>query len=484
MKNIKKGLLVLVFMVFIFFPTISFAVMGTMEPKSKDVDVEFFGSVKTYPTFLSNMDLNDDATEFDYIIDENGKMADHNIRNEVRVGWTVKGENWNFLAILEADFNLNKANADRGADGSTPLDSGMTGEDFGIEKFNASYDFGPFAVKAGWDTRFLDVQSGGLLYGDDHPYIGFDGKFNDNISWEALYLIIQDDTTKDGIGAIDATSMDWRVYSFKLDYKLDNGFILSPFYAYSDNDEANAANAKVHYLGVEGYGKLGMITPRFELVYANGDTDTYAETGKDYDISAWAGYVSADVNISSSVIPYFGMTYESGDDDANDNDIGAFNGITNISRYTPTFGMENAFIYRFVPVLGSHLYSNNFAMLGGGPGTTPGYGGISNSSTGNSPGLLSYGIGVKGKIDKFAYKAQILFMTFENAGALEDVLGRSIDDYVGTEFDLHLSYKFGKHFTLGNCLSIFDPGDAVKDIRGDGYDEIGIMNTIEMTWTF
>ncbi|BBO83271.1 hypothetical protein DSCO28_38370 [Desulfosarcina ovata subsp. sediminis] len=477
----KKGLLWLILVSFILCPAISFADMGTMEPKSKDVEVNFFGSVKTYPTFLSDVDLNSDDTSFDWIMDESGKMADHNVRNEARIGWTVKGENFDFMVILEADFNLNKANGDRGLDGSSPSDSGMSGEDFGIEKLNVGYDFGPFGVKVGWNTRFLDIQTGGLLYGDDHPYIGFDGKFSDSVSWEVLYLIIQDETTTDGVGAIDADTLDWRVYTFKLNYKLPNSFILSPFYAYSDNEETKAANAKVHYLGFEGYGKLGMVTPRFELVYAVGDTDTYAATGQDYDISGLAGYASAEINISPAVIPYFGVSYESGDDNANDDDIAAFNGITNISRYTPTFGMENAFIYRYVSVLGSHLYSNNFAILGG---DTPGYGGISNSSSGDSPGLLSYGIGVKGEIDKFAYRAQILFMTFEEEGALEDVYGNDIDSYVGTEYDIHLSYKFGKHFTLANCLSIFDPGDAVQDIRGDDYDDIGIIDTVEMTWSF
>lgn len=481
MVNMKKWLVLSIFTSLVLFPIMSFAAMGTMAPKSKDVGVNFFGSVKTYPTFLSDVDLNSKDTAFDKILDENGWMADHSIRNEVRLGWTVKGENWDFLAILESDFNLNKANGDRGLDGSSPSDSGMSGEDFGLEKFNVSYNFGPFAVKAGWNTRFLDIQSGGLLYGDDHPYLGLDGKINDSVSWEALYLIIQDETTTDGIGAIDADTLDWRVYTFKLNYKLANGFVLSPFYAFSDNDEANAANAKVHYFGFEGYGKLGIITPRFELVYATGETDVFATTGQEYDITGLAGYASADINICSSLVPYFGMTYESGDDNANDDNIDAFNGVTNISRYTPTFGMENAFIYRLVPVLGTHLYSNNFSMLGG---DTPGYGGISNSASGDSPGLLTYGVGVKGTVNNFAYRAQIIMMNFEDPGALEDVYGRSIDDYVGTEYDIHLSYKFGKHFTLGNCLSIFDPGDAVEDIRGEEFNDMGFINTVEMVWSF
>ncbi len=455
----------------VWIPQAAFSAMGTMSPKSKDIDIQFFGSVKTYPTFLSDVDLNDDDTRFDKISDESGTMSDHNIRNEVRIGWSGKGQNWDFLVILETDFNFSQANADRGGNGAR----------FGVEKLNLRYDFGPAAIKAGWNSRFLDIMTGGVLYGDDHPYIGFEGKCSERFSWEALYLVVQDDTTTDSIGAIDADTLDWRVYTLKGIYKLSNGFVISPFYAYSDNDENHSANAKVHYLGAEAYGKLGIITPRLEFVYATGDTDTWTSTGLDYDISAWAAFASVEAELSKSFIPYAGITYMTGDDDANDSDIEAFNGITNIARYTPTFGMENAFIHRSIPVLGSVLYSNNFAMLGG---TSPGYGGVANSSTGDSPGLISFGIGAKGRMGKLSYKAQILFMQFQEEGAIEDYYGTSIDSYVGTEYDLQLTYKFNKHFSLGNCLSVFDPGDAVEDLRGPGYDDIGFIDTIELKWTW
>ncbi len=430
---------------------------------------------------MGDVDLNSKDTEYDRILDENGWMADHNVRNELRMGWVGKGDNWDFLIILEADFNLSKAHADRGADLTQSLDSGMTGEDFGVEKLNLRYNFGPVAIKTGWNTRFLDIMTGGVLYGDDHPYIGLEGKLGNNFSWEALYIIVQDETSTTGVGAIDADTLDWRVYSLKGIYKMANGFVISPFYAYSDNSESQSSDAKVHYLGAEAYGKLGMFTPRLEFVYATGDTDTWPATGKDYNISAWAAFGSVDINVSPRFIPYFGVTYMTGDDNANDGDIEAFNGITNISRYTPTFGMENAFIYRYIPVLGSHLYSNNFATLGG---TSPGYGGIGNSSTGDSPGLISYGLGVKGSMGKFSYKVQGLYMEFEEQGAIEDFYGRGIDNEVGIEFDVLLTYKFNKHFSIGNCFSLFNPGDAVEDIRGSSYDDIGMIDTVELKWVW
>jgi len=74
--------------------------------KSKDIDVDFFGSLKGYPTFMQNVNFNSDFTGGDFILDENGVMADHGIRNELRTGWKGKGENRDFLIILEPSSDL------------------------------------------------------------------------------------------------------------------------------------------------------------------------------------------------------------------------------------------------------------------------------------------------------------------------------------------------------------------------------------------
>ena len=458
----------------ILFPMIASAETGNVIAKSKDINITMFGSLKTLPHFIENADFNDNNTGLDFIIDENGFMEDHNIRNEVRIGWSAKGKDWDFLIILESDINLNKANVDRGADGTAPKDSGMTGEDFAVEKLNFGYDFGGVKINTGWNTKFLDIRTGGILYGDDHPYIGFSGKMG-NAPWEALYIIIQDETDSSS-GFRDGDTLDWRVYTFRVGLDV-GGYTIAPMYAYSDNEDHGA---DVSYLGVEGYGKIGMFTPRFEFVYAIGDQDT--ATG-DNDISAYGFYGSIEAHISKACNVYFGGYYLSGDDDPNDDDVEAFNGIGNIARYSSTFGMENAFIYRFNPALGTHLYSNNFNTLG----SVPGYGGISNSSKSDAPGMIMLGVGCRGALsEKLSYKAQAMYFAFAEEANLTNVVdpGSEVDDEVGIELDLQLTYKFNKHFSIGNVLAAFIPGDGVTDRLGDDYDETGFINTIEMIWKF
>jgi hypothetical protein len=490
---------------FLAFPLTAFGTMGQMSPKSKDISVEWFGSLKTYPTWMSNLDF-DGGGGLDWMLDENGVMADHNVRNEIRMGWKGGNDSFDFMIILEADFNLDKNNTDRGFNqkGATyniTDDQGFSGEDFGVEKLDIGYNFGPFRIHTGWTTRWLDIKSGGLVYGDDHPYIGLTGNIGENFTWEADYTIVYDATTpgttekndttlvpgrtykysEPAISPWDGDDLDWRVYSLKGIYKIPSGFakgfVISPFYAFSDNNDEQTNNAQVSYFGLEGYGKLGMFTPRFEIAYADGDTDKDA-TGTDYDISAMAIFASVDIEVSPKFIPYLGIKWEEGDDDPNDDDIDAFNAITDISRYTPTFGMENSIVYRYVTSLGTHLYSGNFNRIG----TQPGYGGISNSSRGDAPGLLMWGLGFKGKYDKWSYKVQ--YMDFQYDEEPIGLDGTSTDDEVGQELDIRVAYAFSNHFTIANCFAAFEPGDAIEDRLGDGYDDTALVNTIELIWSW
>jgi hypothetical protein len=470
----KKSLVWLLCIALLSFPIGAAAKMGSgkVVAKSNDIDIAMFGSLKMFPFFVENADFNDDDTEFDRLLDESGWFENHSVRSEIRVGWTAKAENWDFLVILESDFNMNKANTDRGADGTNPSDSGMTGEDFGVEKLNFGYNFGQFRVDTGWNTKFLDLKTGGILYGDDHPYIAFSGKINDSMGWEFIYLMIQDEIENNN-GIFDGDSSDWRAYTFRFNIDL-NDFTLAPIYAYSDNEDHDA---QTHYLGFEGYGKFGAFIPRFEFIYATGDIDNGSS---DVDISAFGAYASLEMEVSKKFKPYVGGYFMTGDEDGSDEDVDAFNGITNISRYTPTFGMENAMIYRYIPAIGSHLYSNDFATLG----TSAGYGGIGNSAKADSPGMIMLGMGAKGAMGAWGYQAQVMYFLFEEEGALEKTKGSNIDNEVGTEVDLRVTYAFNEHFSLGNVISVFIPGDAVEDLRGDGYDDTAFLNTVEMTWKF
>ncbi len=488
-------------LLFLSCPVLAEIEMGKVTPAKPGVDIQIFGSLKTFPHFVNNLDFNDADTGMDWVLDESGFIDDDDmtVRNEFRLGVKGGGENFKFLAILESDFALDKENADRGARiGEISTNIGMTGEDFAVEKLEFSYDFAahglPVTVETGWNTKWLDIETGGVLYGDDHPYIGFKGSSN-GISWEVLNLIIYDRVDN----SPGAHSPDWRVYSAKIAFPAGD-MKISPFYAFSDNQ---TRDAQVHYLGMQVFGKLGNLAPKAEFVYAYGDKDNFTATGGDADISAFAGFASIEVSAADMFNPYFGGYYISGDDDATDDKIKAFNPITNISRYAGPFVMENAFIYRYVPALGSHLYSNTFDTLGGTKGDN-GYGGISNSASGNSPGMYNLGIGTKGAMDKWSYKAQFMYFWYADTGALEDVqtaaarskmladdptadvenINISIDDAVGLELDLQVTYHFTKNFSLGNVISLFDPGDGVQDLRGDDFDQMAFLDTVEFKWNF
>jgi hypothetical protein len=471
---------------FLAFPLTAFGTMGQMSPKSNDINVSWFGSLKTYPMWTSNLDFGGGGG-LDWMLDENGILADHNVRNELRMGWKGGNDTFDFMIILEGDFNLDKNNTDRGANKSGATyeileDQGMTGDDFGIEKLDIGYNFGCFRIHTGWTTRWLDIKTGGLVYGDDHPYIGLTGNIGENFSWEADYTIVYDATTRsDDITPFNGRKLDWRFYSVKGMYKIPDGFakgfVISPFYAYSDNNDTQTNNAQVSYFGLEGYGKLGMFTPRFEIAYADGDTDKDA-TGTDYDISAMAFFASVDIEVSPKFIPYLGIKWEEGDSDPTDDDIEAFNAITDISRYTPTFGMENAIVYRYVTSLGTHLYSGNFNRIG----SQAGYGGISNSSRGDAPGLLMWGLGFKGKYNKWSYKVQ--YMDFQYDEEPLGLDGTSTDDEVGQELDIRIAYTFSNHFTIANTFAAFDPGDGIQDRLGNDYDDTALVDTIELIWNW
>jgi hypothetical protein len=242
---------------------------------------------------------------------------------------------------------------------------------------------------------------------------------------------------------------------------------------------------------------MGMVTPRAEFVYVTGEKDDHTLTNgdvQDVDIGAWAAFAALEFDVDPLFKPYIGGYWYSGDEDGADGDIEAYNAISNNIRYSPVFGMENSILARGVPALGTDLYSGTPSMLGNPfTGSTDGtllvtgngYGAIRNAGSANSPGIQTIGIGAKGSLNKFTYKAQFLYMLFDDTGALEDVTGvNDIDDEFGWEADLNLTYNFNKHFSLGTTVSVFDPGDWTTDVYGDDFDETAWMDTVEMTWKF
>lgn len=101
------------------------------------------GRLKTLPHLPSNLDFNNNDTDYGFTISEGGIVDDDlvSVRNEFRLGLKGGGENFEFLAILESDFTPDKNNTDRGVRNGDYVDSGMSSEAFGVEKLELSYDF-------------------------------------------------------------------------------------------------------------------------------------------------------------------------------------------------------------------------------------------------------------------------------------------------------------------------------------------------------
>ncbi|MBW2187790.1 MAG: hypothetical protein JRG71_15845, partial [Deltaproteobacteria bacterium] len=162
--------------------------------------IEFFGTAKVKPTYYSNFDFDDSKDDL-FVVNEGGLAKGAHMRAELRLGWKASGEKWSVKMITEADVIMQKDTADRSfyvgsAKGSASNDANginpNTGGEFGIERVELLYKFAPSVeLQTGWDIRALDIKSGGLLYGDDHPFIGFRGKLAENTKYELLYLPIQ-----------------------------------------------------------------------------------------------------------------------------------------------------------------------------------------------------------------------------------------------------------------------------------------------------
>lgn len=463
-------------------------------------DIEFFGTAKVKPTHYSNFDFQSGKNDGP-IINEGGVTAGEHIRSELRLGWQAKGDKWSVKMIAEADVIFEKDTADRSFYvGSDKENQPNTGGEFGIERVELLYTFMPqLELQTGWDVRALDIQTGGLLFGDDHPFIGFRGKFGDRTRYEALYMPIQNRyplSTAKPPEWRGSDADDWRVYTLKLVQDLGgqgagmpqsafwgNGtgerdtlkFSVSPFYAYSDND---SRQAQIHYYGLEITGQAGWFKPYFEVVVADGDFDN----GK--DISSWALFAGLEMTVNKVFNPYVAFRYTQGDDDKDDDDVKGWVGITDIGRFTGLMGMDGNILSEDLgQSYGATLYSYSPERAVG----SNSYGGISNRGSGDNPGQKLIAVGTRGDLSallpNLMYKSQAFFIWYDDTANLEHKSNpdKKVADYAGTTFDLQLLYAFSKNFSIDYIFSAFVPGGGIKDQYGD---DTAFVNALTLAWTY
>ncbi|MGA7104034.1 MAG: hypothetical protein WBX49_01695 [Candidatus Deferrimicrobiaceae bacterium] len=444
-------------------------------------DISFFGTAKVKPTYYHNFDF-DDNTPDAPVINEGGWAAGEHIRSELRLGWKAGGDNWKIMMIAETDLIMEKDTVDRSfytsATKGDPAGPNAGGE-FGIERFEANYTFAPALVlSTGWNIRAADIRTGGLLFGDDHPFLEIGGKVAENLSYTLTYIPINNRQLTAGVGPIHD---DWRVYMLKLNANVGAGDVkatLSPMVLYSDN---RLRNAGIYYYGIEAMGQIGIFKPSFEFVYADGK---FRNTS--LDIKSYAAFAGVEAVISKAFTPYVAFRYGRGDDDATDSDVEGFVGITDIGRFTPLMGMDGNILGESMGnPYGNTLYSyapeRKFA--------TNRYGGISDGGSGDNPGHKIVAFGAKGAISEpLSYKAQVFLIWYDKVGNIPVGAGKTVskvDKYAGTTFDVQAKYAFSKNFATDLIYSVFVPGDGIKDQLSTAADET-FAQTVQLTlaWTY
>ena len=467
--------------------------------------IEFFGTAKVKPTYYSNFDF-DDSEDDKFIANEAGLAKGGHMRAELRLGWKAQGEKWSVKMITEADVIMQKDTADRSFYSSSEKGyNPNTGGEFGIERVELLYKFAPSVeLQTGWDIRALDIKSGGLLYGDDHPFIGFRGQLAKTTKYELLYIPIQN---MDGINYDPMSSdseNDWNVYTLKINQQVGD-FNLSPFVAYSDND---SREAQVAYYGLEVTGKAGVFKPSLEIVAAEGEFDD----GR--DISSLAAFVGVEMDVCKAFTPYVAFRYTQGDDDASDDDVEGWVGITDIGRFTPMMGMDGGILSEDLgQSYGATLYSlsperayadgvynqSQFQKVGEDGNMVDNktaysaalaannYGGISNNGSGDNPGRMVVAIGAKGDlsslVDKLSYKTQVFMIWYDETDNLLNKKdpGSDVDDYAGTTFDLQLKYALDPNFSIDYIFGVFVPGNGIEDQYGD---DTAMTNCLTLSWKY
>ncbi|MBN2233373.1 MAG: hypothetical protein JW781_11240 [Deltaproteobacteria bacterium] len=470
------------------------AAMGEGTVKAnKGVDLTLFGSNRVIPAYYRNFDFDDDAND-GAILTEGGFGAGYFVRNELRLGFKGTGENWGFQVILEDDIHMTKDNGDRntysgyGASPGTKSGSDF-GSEFSVERSKFWYNFGGVTFTVGWDVKFADIKTGGLVYGDDHPFMSLTGG-DKTLNWDLTMLLVNDtDDIDDAVSGRAPNDFDWYVYMAKVNYTFASGdtnkFTVSPFVALSDLGAAYTGfDAQTWYLGLEGYGSFGIFQPSFEIAYANGEIkDGFVADGSDVDVDSWAAFAGLTLALSPQFNPYITCTYQQGDDDPTDDDAEGFVGITNIARYTP-YGMDNSIIYEHfggAEGFGAPLYALSTER------STKGnvYGGIGNAGSGNNPGLLFFAAGAKGKIQKASYNVRACYLQYDE----EDALAVGIDDEIGWTVDGQVKYPLSANFYTVFTASYFVAGDGIEDYNearlGDAYDsEDAWLTALELGWTW
>ncbi len=504
----------------------SAGVLSVRVPTKSGIEARF-GMVEIFTmNWTNNYDFYDDASDPMWGGDPEGNVRQDYMSHMVYFPIDfVKAGQWR--AHLLASYK--SSDFDQGADVNKDTFNGVDYDRWRVERayFEFKLKFLPVNawIGVGHDLWDLDRAGGALVYFDDDPGIRFYGNIK-RCTWDIKYARKSEqtdeqafdyDSNRDVLAA--KIGYDFGPY-FKphIFFAWDrNGAARFSMYKsdglFSKDIITNDAGAyDVFYIGANATGKIGPLMYQIEGAYQGGSVDVkgkgmYQPDGgreDDFDVSAWAGLINLQVDLAQWIpalnkfVVGIGGVYYSGDDDPDDDNLEGFVGVTNANRFFKPWEMGTLPVHgtNEQPVVGSTIYAWNTTGWGVGPGI----GGVAGQPVdavnlgahGDNPGLWAIVFTIDwAPAANWNIKAMVKYMQWDHTDPIEDQLGdnhwhkilrlpysvdpdekdlhpnraHDIDEEIGTETDLMVSYRMYTNVTIFGGISALFPGSGIDDIN-------------------
>ena len=497
--------------------TASAGVLSVRIPTKSGIEARF-GMVELFTVnWAKNYDFYSDASDPKWFGDPEGYVRDNYMSHMVYFPVDfVKAGQWRAHLL----FSYKGSDFDQGKDENYSSFNGVDYDRWRVERAYFEFKLKFLPVNAwlgvGHDIWALDRPGGALVYFDDDPGIRFYGNY-EKFSWDFKFARKSEQTDVQAF----KTDSNRDVYALRLAYDFGPCFKPAIFGAYDHNGQMIRVPGygvwNVYYFGAYATGKVGPLMYQVEGVYQGGNVDldnkmTLPDGSREdnFDISAWAGLINFQVDLAqwapslNKFVVGLGGIYFSGDDDPNDGDLEGFVGVTGGTRFFKPWSMGTLPVHgiNFQPVIGNTIYGWNPLNWGVGPGI----GGVVGQPVdaqglgghGDNPGLWAIVFTIDWvPATDWNVKAMVKYLQWDDTDVIEAQLGdnksgtilrtpytvdseqadyrpdkaKSIDEEIGWETDLMVSYKIYPNVTMFGGISVLWPGDGIDDINKVLYND-------------
>jgi len=219
-----------------------------------------------------------------------------------------------------------------------------------------------------------------------------------------------------------------------------------------DEDQGDYDNTELWYSGAYSFGAIGLAA---EAHYAMGDDSSHN------DISSFAAFVNANTKIDTMTVGGL-LIYGQGDDDVDGDNNG----------YVTRKGLGNDF-NPFLIATGDYFGllngdKNNYLSALDWPATTA-------TGNGDNPGCIALAAYLVAPInDQMTINAA--------AGHVWADKDFGLDNKIGWEIDLGMSYKLADNLTYSASIGYLKAGQMLEDYLGDTNNILALVHSLTMTW--